>query len=380
MSFKFIYDLFTGLLLTLNWNSDYTSVYGLGLHPDDVTFTGEKGPYCPALDKFTDRPPHGSGLNSFWRSVENIATKPKNGMTWAVSQAAPLRRVHVHADLNLFDSDSWVSGGFTGNLVVEGKVNFGGQQQWISRNVHMEGVTGGAWNLVLVGCTGNNIPAGTDSVNAEGPAVSVEEEPRVRLEKPYITLKGQPAEQETNRIDHEFELRVPLVKHNKDTIGAQFDPIDEVARDFRRVKLLIPSTESDAMKAAIENHSAIQNALNHGKDVVLSPGIYPLSSTLEFKHDNQVILGLGYATLVAPTNGMPCIHVHSNVSGVRIAGIMLEASVLKHQGRKKCTCLLEWGEDGVLDHGNPNNPGLLSGEWGLQTLSVGNRGTFSDIG
>ena len=168
---------------------------------------------------------------------------------------------------------------------------------------------------------------------------------------------------------------------NHDThVGAQFDPIDEVARDFRRVKLLIPSTESDAMKAAIENHSAIQNALNHGKDVVLSPGIYPLSSTLEFKHDNQVILGLGYATLVAPTNGMPCIHVHSNVSGVRIAGIMLEASVLKHQGRKKCTCLLQWGEDGVLDHGNPNNPGLLSGEWGLQTLSVGNRGTFSDIG
>eukprot|EP00956_Cyclotella_meneghiniana_P002256 scaffold2546_cov64-Cyclotella_meneghiniana.AAC.7 len=149
-----------------------------GIYPVDIQIGCEKGPYCPALDKFTDRPPHGSGLNSFWRSVENIATKPKNGMTWAVSQAAPLRRVHVHADLNLFDSDSWVSGGFTGN----------------------------------------NIPAGTDSVNAEGPAVSVEEEPRVRLEKPYITLKGQPAEQETNRIDYEFELRVPLVKHNKDTI------------------------------------------------------------------------------------------------------------------------------------------------------------------
>lgn len=365
MSSKVANDLFTCVLLTLSWNSDYTSLYGLGIHPDNVTFTGEKGPFCPALDKFTDRPPHGSGLNSFWRSVENIATKPKNGMTWAVSQAAPLRRVHVHADLNLFDSDSWVSGGFTGNLLVEGNVNFGGQQQWISRNVQMKQVSGGAWSLVLVGCTGN-IPAGTDSAETEGPAVSVEEEPRVRLEKPYIVLKVQSAKPETNRIDYEFELRIPLVKHNKDTTGAQFDPINEVARDFQRVKLLIPSTESDAIKAAIENHSTIRNALNHGKDVVLSPGIYPLSSALEVKHPNQVILGLGYATLVAPTNGMPCIHVHSKTSGVRIAGIMLEASVLKDQDRKKCTCLLEWGEDGVLDNGDASDPGLLSGECALQ--------------
>ena len=341
----------------------YTSLYGLGTHPTHVTFTGIKGPHVPALDKFTDRPPHGSGLNTFWRSVENIATKPREGMTWAVSQAAPLRRMHIMGDLNLFDADAWLSGGLGGNLLVEGRVNFGSQQQWIMRNARFEkGAVGGAWSLVFVGCSGG-VPDATISLSEPGPAVSVEEYPRVRMEKPYIVAKERiPQPQQTaDRLNaYEFELRVPKVMFGNDAIGPHFEEDNDEIRDFRKVKLGIPSTNLDSAKAAIENHSALQKALDQGKDLVLSPGIYPLSSSLEVKHSNQVILGLGYATLLAPTNSEPCIYIHPKVPGVRIAGVMLEASVLNEEGRAKNSSLLQWGDDAVVDHGDAANPGLLS--------------------
>lgn len=338
----------------------YTSLYGLGVHPDDVTFIGSKGPYVPSLDKFTDRPPNGSGLNSFWRSIENIATKPQSEMTWAVSQAAPLRRIHVHGDLNLFDADAWVSGGFGSNLVVDGSINFGGQQQWILRNANVNGISGGAWNLVFVGCMGN-IPGETTSLEAGGPLVSVEDKPRVSLEKPYIVLKDQQIDDRINQVPR-FELRVPKVMRRKDAIIAQFHEDVEI-RDFCRVKLVVPSVSLDVAMAATENHSKIQKALDHGKDIVFSPGIYYLSSSLKIKHPNQVLLGLGYATLIAPTNGSPCIHVLNNVPGVRIAGIMLEASVLTEEQKTKNSCLLQWGDNGIVDDGDASNPGLLSGEY-----------------
>jgi len=42
-------------------------------------------------------------LQNFWRSAENLWVKPPTGaMTWAVSQAAPLRRITVQGDLNLY--------------------------------------------------------------------------------------------------------------------------------------------------------------------------------------------------------------------------------------------------------------------------------------
>ena len=99
---------------------------------------------------------------------------------------------------------------------------------------------------------------------------------------------------------------------------------------------------------------------NEGKDLVLSPGIFPLSNSLKVKHPNQVILGLGFATLNAPDDGSPCIHVLSQVPGVRIAGLMLEASVLKGVSEGKTASLLEWGEQTSNDPGDETNPGVLS--------------------
>jgi len=346
----------------------YTSVIGLGAHPTDVFFSiCAKGPHVPAMEKFTNRPPHGYGLDTFWRSIENVATDARDGMQWTVSQAAPLRRMHIQTDLNLFDADSWVSGGVAANVVVDGKVNFGGQQQWLMRNVELkEGAANGAWSLVFVGCTGN-VPEESDGM-ANGPSISVENNANVRVEKPYIVMKTDRRSmmherqgRHANQVDqYQLELRVPAATFGKDTNGPQFEDEQKDIRDFRRVKLAVPSSSEDLKAAAIENRSALQHALDDGKDLVLSPGIYPLSQSLIVKYDNQVILGLGYATLVAPENGLPCISIHPGVPGVRIAGIMLEASAQMVTKHGKTTSLLEWGAPRGHDPGDESNPGVLS--------------------
>jgi len=321
----------------------YTSVQGLGAKPTDVIFTNcDKGPHVDAINKFTTRPPNGSGLDTFWRSVENIATNPREGMRWAASQAAPLRRVHVQSDLLLFDGDAWASGGVLANAIVDGRINFGGQQQYLIRNVELkQGTVNGAWSLVFVGCTGET-PLENSGMKS-GPSISVDNSPKLRIEKPFITLNES----------GEFQLRVPLPSYGQsfhcEVLGSQFE--GEEVRNFAGVKLGVPSID------AAENYWALQKALDEGKDLVLSPGEYPLAASLEVKYPNQVILGLGYATLKAPINGSPCILVHSNVPGVRIAGIMLEASVLKGTIPSS---LLQWGMPGVHDVGDSKNPGTLS--------------------
>ena len=75
----------------------YTAVAGLGLSPNDVVVNGSiyvrnqcSGGSCVAL-------------NNFWRSLSNLTinvTTPGfgcyTGEFWAVSQASPMRRVHVN--------------------------------------------------------------------------------------------------------------------------------------------------------------------------------------------------------------------------------------------------------------------------------------------
>lgn len=76
----------------------YTSVAGLGLSPDDVTVNGAV--------RVEGQPQPGGGdsaLTNFWRSAENLSVNPTDGIAWwAVSQAAPLRRVHIRGRLFLF--------------------------------------------------------------------------------------------------------------------------------------------------------------------------------------------------------------------------------------------------------------------------------------
>ena len=86
-------------------HADYTTIAGLGASPLDVVFAGEMGVFCAE----TDYAMQGGSLDTFWRSAENFRQNTtfqwmgNAGMLWAVSQAAPLRRVVVDGDLSLYE-------------------------------------------------------------------------------------------------------------------------------------------------------------------------------------------------------------------------------------------------------------------------------------
>jgi len=326
----------------------YTQVCGLGTSPDDVQFRDGKGPFVPALNRHLHKDGAGTCLDTFWRSGENFANFSEDGMMWAVSQAAPLRRVHVANDLFLHDKAAYASGGHLANCVIDNHTHFGGQQQYLSRNVHFgNGSSGGAWGMVYVGCPGAPPPSPGDDSSA---ASTVVESPPVRIEKPYVALREDGTK---------FQLRVPRPTID-DTSRPHTSGELEESRDFSRVRVA----------KASEPLSRIQEALDEGKDVVLSPGIYYLEETLEIKRSNQVLLGLGLATLAAPI-GRPCIRVAPRTPGVRVAGVMLEAPAVDPTSRPSTGegsgssnpnhwSLLEWGAEGVVnDFGDASNPGSM---------------------
>src|SRR5262249_46725710 len=75
----------------------YTEVAGLGASPTDVTINGHVDVYNRCL-----APNNCIALDNFWRSVSNLTINVtglagcrSSGDFWAVSQAAPMRRVNV---------------------------------------------------------------------------------------------------------------------------------------------------------------------------------------------------------------------------------------------------------------------------------------------
>ena len=74
----------------------------------------------------------GTALCDFWRGVENLNVN--RDVLWAVSQAAPMRRMVINGDLALSEKGGYSSGGFLGDVKIKGTVNSGTQQQWMSRN------------------------------------------------------------------------------------------------------------------------------------------------------------------------------------------------------------------------------------------------------
>ena len=99
---------------------DYTAA-GLFNVPFYMHITGlGKTPYDVKLSNI-HTPPHlrdGNGTCTFWRPAENFSIvgpatydEPES-FKWAVSQAAPMRRIHSERVLRTQWENGWVSGGF----------------------------------------------------------------------------------------------------------------------------------------------------------------------------------------------------------------------------------------------------------------------------
>ncbi|NII41502.1 hypothetical protein E9228_002149 [Curtobacterium flaccumfaciens] len=133
----------------------YTSVAGLGKNPDDVTINGAVN-----VDSGWNAGDESNATQNFWRSVENLAIVPEGGTDrWAVSQAAPMRRVHVKGNLTMGPSNQdggqgYSSGGYIADSKVDGTVTSGSQQQWYTRNSTLGSWQGGNWNMTFSGVQG----------------------------------------------------------------------------------------------------------------------------------------------------------------------------------------------------------------------------------
>lgn len=273
----------------------YTQVLGLGATPDAVHITG---------DVHADASlPQNNATCTFWRSAEGFAVTPTtNPLQWAVSQAVAFRRMHVMGDMVLHQHHGWASGGWMSDTMVDGNVDSGSQQQWISRNVEWKSWTGASWNMVFVGAV--QPPSG------EWPKptyTKVEKTPLVR-EKPFLQMGS----------DGLYSVRVPSLEHN--SAGVTWHAGTTPGRDVPLKHFYIAHPETDSA-------ATINRALTAGKDLLLTPGTYDLTEPLQVRRANTVVYGLGFATL-HPTHGTAAMTV-ADVDGVTVSGLLIDAGEMR---------------------------------------------------
>ncbi|MFE0415155.1 coagulation factor 5/8 type domain-containing protein [Streptomyces tendae] len=288
----------------------YTSIAGLGLSPDDTTINGDVTVDAGWFD--------GNATQNFWRSAENLALVPVSGTNrWAVSQAAPFRRMHVRGGLNLApDGYGWASGGYIADSRIDGTVGPYSQQQWYTRDSSVGGWLNAVWNMVFSGVEG--APAQSFP---EPPYTTLETTP-VSREKPFLYLDGD-------------EYRVFLPEKRTDARGVSWG--NGTPRGTS-----LPLTQFYVAKPA-DSAATLNQALEEGLHLLLTPGIYHLDRTVEVNRAGTVVLGLGYATLI-PDNGVTALKV-ADVDGVRLAGFLVDA------GPVNSATLLEVGPEGAsADH------------------------------
>lgn len=271
----------------------YTEISGLGRNPDDVAITG---------NVHSDAAYEGNNATTtFWRGIEGVHLTPPSGtMQWAVSQATWLRRIHISGDVRLHQNRGWASGGWLSDAVIDGWVDSGTQQQWLSRNAVWTGWTGSNWNMVFVGV--KHAPAGDFP---KPPFTRVAQTPVIR-EKPYLSEAGGA-----------WGVVVPALAH--DTAG----PAWTNGEGMR----VLPLETFYIAHAGADTAQSLNAALAAGRNLLLTPGSYALDAALHVTHPDTVVLGLGFATL-RPMTGQAALKV-DDVDGVSIAGLLFDAGPVK---------------------------------------------------
>ncbi|MEV6541992.1 RICIN domain-containing protein [Streptomyces sp. NPDC051665] len=265
----------------------YTQVAGLGFSPDDVTINGA---VHAEADWF-----QGNATQNFWRDAENLSVNPTGGTDrWAVSQAAPYRRMHVRGNLAL-DDGGWSSGGFISDTKVDGQIQSGSQQQFLTRNSTMGSWSGSNWNMVFVGDQGapaQSFPTYTNVASS----------PTIR-EKPFLYVDSAGA----------YQVFVPGLQSN--TVGTTWSGKTPAGKSLPIDQFYIVKPGATA--------ADMNTALAAGKNLLVTPGVYHLNQTLNITRPDTVVLGMGLATFV-PDGGITAIST-ADVDGIELAGLLVDA-------------------------------------------------------
>jgi hypothetical protein len=282
----------------------YTEVAGLGATPGDVVINGAVNVYNQCFG-----PGNCTALENFWRSLSNLTINVNNptGCTnsefWAVSQAAPIRRVAINGPMTLMDyctAPSYASGGFIADSSISGgSLINGSQQQFFVRNSDIDDWTNGVWNQVFAGDVG--APA-TNFTSAGGQYTNLATN-RETQEEPFLYQDGNGG----------FNVFVPAVQYNSS--GTSWGSGPEAGTSLPIGKFFIASPSTPVLQ--------IDLALALGKDLILTPGIYDLAAPILVSRPNTIVLGLGFPTLI-PQNGNAAMVV-SNVPGTKLSGLIFDA-------------------------------------------------------
>jgi hypothetical protein len=308
----------------------YTQVAGLGAEPGDVVING-------AIDVFNQCPSAASGggpcegLDDFWRSLSNLTlnvTLPKNAPTyvpatgeaascnnafeyWAVSQAAPMRRVIMNEtptqQVALQDfcdpsGQGFVSGGyFADDTFTGGAVISAGQQQFFTRNSNLNNNwTNGVWNQVFLGDDG--APATSFGAGAPNQYTTLPNA-RVSEEEPFLYADS----------NGDYNVFVPAVQH--DSVGPSYAGGTTAGSSIPIGRFFIASPSTPLF--------AINAALAFGQNLILTPGIYNLKGTIDVTRPDTVVLGLGFPTLI-PQHGNVAMQT-ADVPGIKLSGMIFDA-------------------------------------------------------
>ena len=314
----------------------YTEVAGLGGAPGDVTINGSIDVYNQC---FTGN--NCIALDNFWRSMSNLTINVTGGTGcqaatdfWAVSQAAPMRRVSINGKLSLMDycngSPDYASGGFIADSAFSGStVVNGSQQQFIVRNSNLDGWSNGVWNQVFSGDIGAP-PTTFPATASAGPYTTLPTSP-VTEEEPFLQT-GAPGS---------YSVFVPALQHNSAGTSWQNGPEAGTSVPISRFFIATPSTPVLAIDAAL--------AL--GQNLLLTPGVYDLKAPILVSRPNTIVLGLGFPTLV-PQNGTAAMQV-LGVPGVKLSGMIFDA------GPKNSPVLLQVGGPLAAATGSAADPSLV---------------------
>jgi hypothetical protein len=316
----------------------YTEITGLGAAPTDVVINGKVEVYNRCLaDGGTS---NCLALVNFWRTVSNLTVNVNatgqdgcrsTANFWAVSQAVSMRRVNfTNGGLSLMDyctaGPQYASGGFIADSKLPATTN-GSQQQWLTRDSEVASWSNGVWNQVFSGVVG----APAETAFPDPPYTTVEKTP-VSREKPYLFVDAK----------GKYNVRVPVAKQN--TSGTSWAAGQTAGRT-------VPLSDFYVAKPS-DSVRDINFQLLIGKNLLLTPGVYDIARSIEVRRPNQVVLGIGHATLTAVNGAIP-LDV-ADVPGVVIAGVTVDA------GLKESPVLLRVGKKNGWGWSTPTNPTTLS--------------------
>ena len=299
----------------------YTQVLGLGRTPHAVKLSNIKTP-C-ALDK-------NNATCNFWVGVENFTVvdhekneDPYFNFQWAVSQAAPARRLLVERKAVFDWFYGWASGGYVADCVFRKPAGSWSQQQYYYRTSRLEqGAYGVNWNNFAHGCEGpvaeslaknkdKTFPfaptarAGVASNWKSGGKDTLVDTVEVIREKPFLYLDGAA-----------YKVFVPALRRNAKGVSWGEGDMGK-GRSLDLVK--------DFFVARADRHdaAAVNAALAKGRHVLFTPGIYHVSEPLRVTKPGTVVLGIGEATIV-PENGEAAL-VCADAPGITVAGLIFDA-------------------------------------------------------